>query len=155
MEKWEPLLEKYLAYTQKYEKSRPPPATLQESDRLLSLAERFGLVIDPSYIALLKKVNGTGFDGLFFCGVCIPENDRYGRIDLVAQNELIDERGDDTIYGLWQDEFFVRVASTGQFERRSVATAEDYYVYSTCEELLTAVLAEQVGYMDELLSKAP
>jgi len=149
MEAWEPLLDRYLTYTEQRGGLRPPAATPMEIDRLQTISERLGLVIDPSYVALLKKANGTGYDGLFFCGISIPSEDKYGRIDLVDENELIDERGDDTIYGLWQDEFFVRVASTGQFERRSVATADAYHVYPTCEELFTAVLTEEVGYLDE------
>lgn len=156
MEAWEPALERYLNYMEQRGGSRPPAATPLEVDHLRTTCEQLGLVIDPSYEALLKKANGTGYDGLFFCGASIPKEDRYGRIDLLDENELVDERGDDTIYGLWQDEFFVRVASTGQFERRSVATADAYHVYATCEELLAAVLTEVVSYLDErLAAEAP
>jgi hypothetical protein len=154
MEAWEPLFERYLTYMEQCGGSRPPAATRLEINHLQTTCERRGLVIDPSYLALLKKANGTGYDGLFFCGVNIPQKDSYGRIDLFDENDLIDERGDDTIYGLWQDEFFVQVASTGKFERRSVVTADAYHVYSRCEELLAAVLAEEVGYLEERFAAA-
>lgn len=149
MEAWEPPLERYLAYSERRGGARPPGATDEELARFQRTCQQLGLAIDPSYVGLLKKANGTGYDGLFLCGIGIPSEDRHGRIDLADHNQLIDERGEDTIYGLWQDEFLVRVASTGQFERRSIVTADAHQVYPTCEAMLAAVLAEEVGYLDE------
>ena len=152
---WEPLLERYLAHAARYYKAvgkpiKIPGATPGQLAFLQSQSKQYGLVIDPSIERLLARVNGAGYDGVFLYGIQIPEHgDLYGRIDMVYMNRLIEERGPDTLYGQWTDEFLVRVSATGTFERRSIAGWDPYAEYDTCDQMLAGLLEEVVGYLDE------
>jgi hypothetical protein len=99
---------------------------------------------DPIVCSFLRLTNGTGFDSLRFYGVGIAEDDSLGRMDLLEVNDLIEERGEDTLYGEWQDEFFVHVHQTGTFARRSIATWDILFEYDTYSELVSAVLDEEL-----------
>lgn len=58
-------------------------------------------------------------------------------------NLLIDERGLNTLYGEWQDDFLLYVPGTGFFERHSKTTANIYARYSSHSEMLASVLAQE------------
>ena len=88
---------------------------------------------------------------LLFYGIQIPREDKLGRLDLLDMNLLIKERGQDTLYGQDADEFFVHVADTGTFARRSIAGWDPYYEYETCNQMIAAILEEAVGNLRERL----
>ena len=152
---WSPFLERYLSHAANYyEKVRGvrelPRATPEQLSFLRAESKRQGLIIDPGFEALLATVNGTGFNGLQFFGVQIPEDDMFGRTDIFYLNLLIDERENNVLYGGSGDEFYVRVAATGTFERRSIVGWEPYFQYETCDEMIAAILEEEAGNLDEL-----
>ena len=155
-EAWEPLLDRYLEYAAQYREAvgkpqKTDPATLEQLQFLRSEGRHQNLFIDPSIERLLARVNGTGYDGLLFYGIQIPRKDKFGRLDLLYMNLLIEERGQDTLYGQGTDEFFVHVADTGTFARRSIAGWDPYYEYETCNQMITAILEEAVGNLRERL----
>ena len=151
---WEPLLQRYLGHVAEYYTAvdLPPtidPATPEQLQLLQSEGRRQNLFIDPSIECLLSRVNGLGFDGLLFYGIQIPKEDQFGRLDLQYMNLLIEERGQDTLYGQWADEFFVHVAETGTFARRSIAGWRPYFEYETCNEMIAAIFEEALDYLHE------
>jgi len=124
-------------------------ATPAELDYLRSGAERMGLTVDPEIYELLSTANGTGFDSFLFYGAGIDRADDLGRLDLILANELIEERGNDTLYGQWQDEFFVFVAAAARFERQSIVTGDTYAEYATCAQMLVALFSEELDLLEE------
>ena len=157
-EPWESYLDRYLEYAARFrepdEPPTTPPATTEQLAFLHSEGRRQNLFIDPCIERLLTRVNGTGYDGLCFYGIHIPSLDVSGRLDFLYMNLLIEERGQDTLYGQWAEEFFVQVADTGTFARRSIAGWRPYFTYETCSEMIAAILEEAVGYLDEHHGKA-
>ena len=145
---WRHLLARYLEHAQRRGKL-PPGATPTELDQLRNRAAQRGLSFAPAIVELLKTANGTGYDGLTIYGVGIGRDDDFGRLDVFEANELVEERGKDTLYGQWQDELFVRAAESGRFERRSTVTGNARETFDTCEALLAAVLSEEVDILDE------
>lgn len=145
---WRGLLARYLEYAQERKGKVPPAATARELDDLRERGRVLGLTFAPAMVELLKVVNGTGYDGLTFYGIGISREDGFGRLDVFEANELVEERGNDTLYGQWQDELLVRVAASGRFERRSTVTGNPREVFDTCDALLASVLAEEVEILD-------
>ncbi len=145
---WRSLLARYLEYAQERKGKAPPSATARELDSLRKRGGELGLMFAPTMVEFFKVANGTGYDGLTFYGIGISREDEFGRLDVFEANELVEERGDDTLYGQWQDELFVRVAASGRFERRSMVTGNAREVFDTCDALLASVLAEEVDILD-------
>ena len=154
-EDWMPLLDRYLAYAARHYRrvglpENVPPATPEQLAFLSAEADKQDVVIVPEIERLLAKVNGVAYNGLWFYGIGVDSrNDRYGRIDLLEMNLLIEEREEDTLYGQWTDQFFVYVAATGTFERRSIAGGDPYDEYETCDEMIAAIFTEALEYLDE------
>ena len=153
-EDWEPLLERYLDYAARYyvavrRPSMAAAATAEQLAFLQSEGRHQNLYIDPSIERLLARVNGVGYDGFWFYGIQIPKPDTFGRMDLLYMNRLVEERGQDTLYGQWTDQFFVHVADTGTFARRSIAGWNPYDEYETCNQMITAIFEEMVGYLED------
>ena len=103
-ETWKPLLDRYLKHAMdSYGADSTLPLTgpaMSEQLRFLqSAAQCRSLVIAPSIERLLARVNSTANDGLCFYGIQIPEHDHLGRMELIYMNLLIEERGQDTLYG--------------------------------------------------------
>lgn len=149
MTNWRPLLEKYLSHSRAFAIGPPPPASNEDLAALAAQADALGLDIDPEITALLTLANGTSFDSLRFYGANIGEDDELGRLDFHQANVLVEERGDDTLFGEWQDEFFVSVRATGKFARRSKVTGDEYQTYATCGELIFAVLKQECDLLDD------
>ena len=150
---WEPLLDRYLIHAASHYESvhLPPtmdPATPEQLHFLRSEGRLQNLFIDPSIERLLARVNGVAFDGLWFYGIQIQQEDIIGRMDLYYMNLLIEERGQDTLYGQWCDELFVHVAAAGTFARRSMAGWRPYFEYDTCNEMIAAIFEEALDYLD-------
>ena len=137
---WKALLEQYLGMGEKVGVDRAPPVGMEECRKFVEAAKERGMHVDPAVVELLQMTNGTGFDSLRFYGVDIEDHDRLGRLDFLAVNDLVEERGADTLYGEWQDEFFVYVHDTGTFARRSISTWDIHDEYPRCPDLLAAVL---------------
>ena len=74
----------------------------------------------------------------------------FGRLDIFRLNLLIDERGDDVLYGGSGPEIYVRTAARGIFERKDIAGWDPYFQYETCDEMIAAILEEEAGNLDEL-----
>lgn len=141
---WEALLEEYLEIGEQVGVARATPASEAQISELRRVADERKVHWDPVIYSFLRIANGTGFDSLRFYGTGIEDDDDLGRMDLLEVNELIEERGDDTLYGEWQDEFFVYVDATRRFARRSVATWDILCEYDTYSELVCAVLEEEL-----------
>ena len=154
-EDWMPLLERYLDYAARHYRlvglpEHVPPASPEQLAFLSAEADRQDVVVVPEIERLLAKVNGVAFNSLWFYGIGIESrNDRYGRIDLLEMNLLIEEREEDTLYGQWTDQFFVYVAATGTFERRSKSGWDPYDEYETCDGMIAAIFTEALEYLDE------
>jgi hypothetical protein len=146
---WRSLLIRYLQYAQSRKGKVPPAATAAELDQLRQRAEQLDLTFAPAMVELFKVANGTGYDGLTIYGIGIDREDEFGRLDVFEANELVEERANDTLYGQWQDELFVRVAESGRFERRSMVTGNARETFDSCEALLVSVLAEEVDILDQ------
>jgi hypothetical protein len=146
---WRILLARYLQYAQERKGKVPPAATIAELDQLRERAAQLDLTFAPAIVELLKVTNGTGYDGLTFYGIGIDREDEFGRLDVFEANELVEERANDTLYGQWQDELFVRVAESGRFERRSIVTSNARETFDTCEALLVSVLDEEVNILNQ------
>jgi hypothetical protein len=146
---WLSLLGRYLQYAGERQRKVPPPATIAELDMLRTRAHELGLVIAPAMFELLQVVNGTGYDGLTVYGIDIDRDDEFGRLDVFEANDLVEERGDDTLYGQWQDELLVRASESGRFERRSTVTGNVRESFESCDALLAAVFREEVDILDQ------
>lgn len=145
---WWSLLTRYLQYAQLRKGKVPPPATVVELDMLRQRADQLDLTFAPAMVELFKVANGTGYDGLTIYGIDIDREDEFGRLDVFEANELVEERANDTLYGQWQDELFVRVAESGRFERRNMVTGNARETFDSCEALLVSVLTEEVDILD-------
>ena len=146
---WQKLLGQYFGFSRSFDIDVPPGATDEDIRQLDESARLLDLHVVPEFYELLRISNGTSFDGLRFFGANIDDDDEAGRIDFATTNDLVEERGEDTLYGAWNDEFFVGVRATGGFERRSKVTGDAYESYSSFADLLKAVLEEEC----ELLEK--
>ena len=149
-------MERYLKHAANYYgqvhgvRELPGGATPGQLGFLRAESKRQGLIVDSGFEAFLMAVNGTGFNGLNFFGVQISEGDTFGRLDIFRLNLLIDERGDDVLYGGSGPEIYVRTAARGIFERKDIAGWDPYFQYETCDEMIAAILEEEAGNLDEL-----
>jgi len=141
---WQALLEEYLQLGEQVGVARAAPASEVQLSELRRVAGEHKVHWDHVVYSFLRLTNGTGFDSLRFYGVGIEEDDSLGRMDLLEVNDLVEERGEDTLYGEWQDEFFVHVRENGTFARRSIATWDILFEYDTYSELVSAVLDEEL-----------
>jgi hypothetical protein len=153
MNSWRKLLDRYLAYSTSLDVLIAPPASEQELALMKQKARDLNVELDPEAVAFLRITNGTGFDSLRVYGANIPDDDELGRFDFVRANLLIEERGRDTLYGEWQDEFFVHDQVNLRFERRSKVTGDSYESYPTYADLLDAVFGEECDLLDERFGK--
>ena len=145
---WMPLLERYLGFQQDSYGYVSPPASEADIEWLRVQARSLNLVVDDAIIALLRVTNGTGFDSVRFYGAKLARRDAKGRFDLIWMNRLIEERGDCTLLGEWQDEFFVHNPITGLFERQSKVTADAYDSYGSCAQMMAAILTDELEILD-------
>ena len=152
---WEPLLERYLEHVAEYNVllGRPagvPAATPKQIAYLHAEAGKQNVHIDPAIERFLSRVNGLGFNGLWFFAIQVHQKtDLYGRMDIFEANLLIEERENDSLYGKWTDQFFVHVAATGTFERRSIAGWDPYNQYETCDQMLAGIFEEALDYLED------
>lgn len=148
MSSWHKLLGRYNEFAKEFDVVPCLPATTEDFQALEGAADKMSLHLEPELYEFLSISNGTSFDGLRFYGANIKDDDEAGRFDFATANSLIEERGDDTLYGEWQDEFFVRVRETGKFERRSKVTGDSYDSYDSYRTLLEAVLGEECALLE-------
>lgn len=149
MNSWRTQLDRYLAHSTNFGIPVASPASERDLALLRQKARDLNIELDPEALALLRVTNGTGFDSLRVYGANIPDDDELGRFDFARANLLIEERGHDTLYGEWQDEFFVHNKDNSCFERRSKVTGDAYKSYPTYADLLEAVFNEECSLLDE------
>lgn len=153
MKPWRTKLARYLAYSASLGVPVAPPASEHELALMRTKARDLSIDLEPEALAFLEITNGTGFDSLRVYGANIPDDDELGRFDFARTNLLVEERGRDTLYGEWQDEFFVFDRNNSHFERRSKVTGDAYKTYATYADLLEAVFSEECDLLDERLGK--
>ncbi|MDD9942478.1 MAG: hypothetical protein OXU20_15675 [Myxococcales bacterium] len=147
-ERWRPALERYLAYARAFGQPECPRVQEAELVHLRGRARELGLELVPELFDFLRVVNGTSLSAVRLYGANIAEDDVLGRFDFGYANEIIEERGSDTIYGEWQDDFLVREHRSGRFERRSKVTADVLASYDSLADMLTAVFEEACSALD-------
>ena len=123
-----------------------PPATEWEIRSLVNHAASRQLMLDPSYLDLLRYSNGIVEAGLRLYGAGLPASDALGRLNLVEQNEHVFMRPHETVLGGNHRDFFM-CDTSGNFYRRDREHMDIVDAYTSCDALLVSIFKEHVEHL--------
>jgi hypothetical protein len=123
-----------------YDRSLPGGASDEELGVLLHGAAERKLHVDDDYVAMLKVINGSAFDGLVFGGAAIAPGDAHGRVDFLWLNDQFsanfpESDGMFTIYGTWDTDIYRYDHAASAFQVVDRGGGDVMSAYATFGEL--------------------